>query len=99
MIRLETIAICLAIALTYNFVECSGDVQSESNIEVAVVQNLTKFLEENPKVKLLEKLEKESATSRSSTRLQLSYKVGSRISGNEKNLENISLLLIILFTL
>lgn len=82
MARFEVIAICLAIALTFNFVTCSGDeAQIESDVKLSVVQNFTEFLVNNPEVKLLEPLKTERFSSSPSTKLLLNYKLGNRISG------------------
>lgn len=80
MVRVQTVAICLALALIHNLVDCAPE-SLESNVAVTVVQNLTEFLEQNPKAKLLQELEKELLPAQASLRLQIVYKVGNRISG------------------
>lgn len=82
MVRVQTVAICLALALIHNLVDCAPEGASlESNVAVTVVRNLTEFLEQNPKAKLLQELEKELLPAQASLRLQIVYKVGNRISG------------------
>lgn len=92
MVRVEMVAICLGLALTYNFVECSGAAtEAESNVAVSVVQNLTEFLEQNPNVRLLQEFEEEpSLAGKASVRMLINYKVGNRISGMKQESQPIS---------
>lgn len=72
MVRLCLFAICLASIFAVNLAEN----ELSSNIEFTAVRNLTQFLKENPKIKLLRELKKEPVG-----KAQITYRLGNRVGG------------------
>lgn len=77
MVRFSVFAICLVLALAFNFVVCS---EFGSDTEVNFVENLSEFLYENPEIEL-QPLVEEVSYDGSSSRIQRTYTFGRRISG------------------
>lgn len=70
----------VAVAFAFNSAKCSNDAL-ESNVKAIVIQNLTKFLNENPEIKLLHPLVREQLTDNPSPVSQLTYYAGKRVNG------------------
>lgn len=80
MVRLGAFAICFVLAIALNSAICSTKA-FDSNVNVAVVHNLTTFLSENPDVKILHPLIREQLSDGASPKIQINYRLGNRISG------------------
>lgn len=76
MIRLGAFAVCLVLAFSL-----AKSSPIDSDVKVAVVHNLTTFLNDNPDVKVLYPLVKEQLSP--SPKLQINYRLGNRISGKD----------------
>lgn len=76
MVRSEIFVIGFILAFAFNCVECSSD-EIDSNIQIAVVENMDDFMVQNPGLyaQELQKFEGPSQKTR------LTYRIGGRING------------------
>lgn len=72
-------AYVIAICLAPIYISCSMADLEISNIEFTAINNLTKFLKENPNINFIQQLTKDSATKRQTT-----YRLGARVNGSWK---------------
>lgn len=78
MVRAIALIFCLIVAavLAENL---------NTNVNVAIVENLDEYLSNHPEVKLLQQLEKVVAPKSESPFIQLTYRLGNRINGKLEN--------------
>lgn len=77
MARFEIFAVGLALAVAFNFVACSSD---QIQTEIKVVENMDKYLEENPGLEV-QPLIKEIKENGPSQYFAITYRLGYRIAG------------------
>lgn len=80
MVRSTVLSIYFVLVLAFSRVECSNEDLS-SNIAVSFAQNVADYLKENPNVKILHPLIKESLVDDPSPRVKLTYQTGKRVNG------------------
>lgn len=76
------LVIGFVLAFVANSAVCSA--KADSNINVTIVHNLTKFLDENPGIKLLQPLVKEQLSDVASPKIQINYRLGNRLPSKRK---------------
>lgn len=79
MARVEIFAVGLILAVAFNFVACSSD-EIQSDIQVSVVQDMDKYLNENPDLEV-QPLIKETKENGPSQYMTIAYRLGYRIAG------------------
>lgn len=78
MARFEIFAVGLVLAVAFSFVACSSD---EIQADIQVVENMEKYLEDNPGLEV-QPLVKEVSENGASQYFAITYRLGYRTGGN-----------------
>lgn len=78
MVRAIAFILCLIVASTLA-------ANLNTNVNVAIVENLDEYLSNHPEVKLLQQLEKVVAPKSDSPFILITYRLGNRINGRFEN--------------